>query len=67
MYIIDRFEGEWVVIEAEHRKTFRLPVSLVPAKAKEGDVLKISVKIDFDTTEKLSAEVSKLTRSIFKD
>jgi len=29
MYIIDRFKGDWAIIESD-RKTFKLPQDLVP-------------------------------------
>lgn len=67
MYIIDRFEGEWIVVEDKRKRTFHLPISLVPGNAKEGDVINISVTIDPDATRKLRAEVTELSRGIFKD
>jgi len=67
MYIIDRFEGDWAIIEYKKRKTFNLPLSLIPPEAKEGDVIFISVKINADYTKKLRAKVNKIADSIFKD
>ena len=52
MFIIDRFENDWVILEFE-RKTFRLPRQPLPPEAMEGDVLKIAVSIDAGATAKL--------------
>lgn len=43
--IIDRFEGDYTVIEYNNN-TFNLPRSFLPNDAKEGDVLNISTTID---------------------
>ena len=51
MYIIDRFEGNWAVIETDDRQTFHIPRSLLPASAKEGDVISISVVVDSEATK----------------
>ncbi|HIV86069.1 MAG TPA: DUF3006 domain-containing protein [Candidatus Monoglobus merdigallinarum] len=42
--IIDRFEGEFAVVELNDGRHFEnLPLALVPSGAKEGDVLNISI------------------------
>jgi hypothetical protein len=46
MFIIDRFEDDWVILEFG-RKTFSLPRQLVPPEAMEGDVLKIMVNMPY--------------------
>ena len=38
-YTIDRFEGEWAVLEGEHARTFTVPREWLPSGAREGDVL----------------------------
>lgn len=38
MYIIDRFEGEYAVVEMDE-ETISIPLCALPAEAKEGDVL----------------------------
>ncbi|MCK9478958.1 MAG: DUF3006 domain-containing protein [Firmicutes bacterium] len=40
--IIDRFEGDFAVVETADKKTINLPKELVP-NAKEGDVVIISI------------------------
>ncbi|MDR3270055.1 MAG: DUF3006 domain-containing protein [Peptococcaceae bacterium] len=44
MYIIDRIEGNWFIVEVG-KDTFNLPKELSPS-AKEGDVINISVSVD---------------------
>lgn len=67
MYIIDRFEGDWAVVEYNKRMTFNLPRFLIPAGTKEGDVIIINVNVDTGFTKKLRAKVNKMTGDIFKD
>ncbi len=66
MLIIDRFEGEWAVIELG-RKTFKIPRLLLPGESKEGDVVNIDVSIDKETTEKLKRETENLADNLFED
>lgn len=42
MLIIDRFEGDFAVIEMDDT-TFNFPKNLLPPDAKEGDVINIEV------------------------
>lgn len=44
MLIIDRFEGDFAVVEYKEGRTFNLPRSLLPPGAKEGDVLQLKQK-----------------------
>lgn len=39
MWIIDRFEGDWAVIEPDGGVTFDIPRRLLPNGSREGDVL----------------------------
>ena len=66
MFIIDRFEKDWVILESG-RKTFRLPRQLVPPEAMEGDVLKIMVNIDAGATAKIKENVRSLADRLFKE
>lgn len=66
MFIIDRFEGDWVVVEFG-RKTFNLPKFLFPAGAKEGDVIEIEVSIDQKTTAFRKKSVNELADILFED
>ena len=58
MLIIDRFEGDWAIIETENRHTFNLPRFVLPSGIKEGDVISIQVEIDLIATKE-RAEKSK--------
>jgi len=66
MFVIDRFEGDWVVIEY-NRKTFNLPRDLVPPEAVEGDVIVIKASIDVEATAKLKKDVKELAGNLFKN
>lgn len=55
--IIDRFEGDFAVVEMEDRKMINLPKVLVP-NAKEGDIIRIEV--DKEETEKRKKEIERL-------
>lgn len=64
--IIDRFEGNWAVIEYGG-ETFHLPRSLLPRAAKEGDVLQFEVRVDADTTSRRKKEMLKrLENGLFR-
>jgi len=64
--IIDRFEGDWAVMEWKH-KTFNLPRELLPKNVKEGDVVIFSVDVDKGETEKRKRAVEDLAKDLFKD
>lgn len=66
MFVIDRFEGDWVVVEAD-RRTFKLPRELIPPEALEGDVIRLKVYIDPAATAKLKNKINSLARNLFKD
>jgi hypothetical protein len=65
LFIIDRFEGNFVVIE--HKElTFPLPRNLVPADAKEGDVLLITVVVDSNATGRRRRTIGELEDELFE-
>lgn len=41
--IIDRFEEDFAVLEAEDRKCYNVPKEIIPAGAREGDLIIISL------------------------
>jgi hypothetical protein len=67
MFIIDRLEEEWAVIETEERKTFNLPRKILPAEAKEGDVIKITVEIDNEQTQIRRKKTKSLLEDFFEE
>lgn len=64
--VIDRFEGNIVVVEIDG-ETFDLPKALFPANAKAGDAVDISIKVNKDTTEKLRKEIEELMDDVWED
>ncbi|EMT39850.1 Protein of unknown function [Thermoanaerobacter thermohydrosulfuricus] len=64
--IIDRFEGDWAVIEYGN-KTFNFPKELLPQNAKEGDVLIFNVLIDEKETENRKKIMEDLAKELFKE
>ncbi|KJS03720.1 MAG: hypothetical protein VR68_01115 [Peptococcaceae bacterium BRH_c4a] len=66
MLIIDRFEGEYALIEM-NRRVFHIPKLLLPKGAKEGDVIQIQITVDKEATEKLKESTEKMADSLFKD
>ncbi|MDK2816208.1 MAG: hypothetical protein PWR22_837 [Moorella sp. (in: firmicutes)] len=67
MFIIDRFEGDWAVIETDDRKTFNLPRSVLPRDAKEGDVITLTASIDVETTQKRREKAKALLDNFFDE
>lgn len=67
MFIIDRFESDWVVIETDDRKTFNLPRGILPPDAKEGDVITLTVAIDQETTRKRRERARALLDNFFEE
>ena len=66
MLIIDRFEGDWAVLEMG-RRTFNFPRSLLPEGAREGDVLDIKIAVDNLATTKRKMKIDKLAGELFRD
>ncbi|WP_026478796.1 DUF3006 domain-containing protein [Alkaliphilus transvaalensis] len=65
--IVDRFEGDYAVVEYGDRRTFDLPKSLLPSNVKEGDVVLIELSIDEEETQKRRKSIEALTKSLFRD
>lgn len=61
--IIDRFEGDYAVVETEDKIMVNLPKSLIPG-AKEGDV--ISISIDEEETKQRKDNISKLMDDLWQ-
>lgn len=62
--IIDRFEGDYAVLEITTGKCVNIPKILVPT-AQEGDVIKI--EIDKEETLERKKNIQKLMNDVFKD
>ena len=62
--IIERFEGEYAIVEIELGNFVNIPKILLP-NAKEGDVVKI--EIDNNETELQRKRIENLMENVFKD
>lgn len=56
--IIDRFEGDYAIVELENKKMISVPKEVLPDGANEGSV--ISVVIDEDETNRRKNNIKKL-------
>ena len=64
-FVIDRFEGEFAVVELADGKIAELPKALLPIGAKEGDTVKIFV--DEYKTIKREKEIKELMDDVWED
>ncbi|NMB34893.1 MAG: DUF3006 domain-containing protein [Firmicutes bacterium] len=67
MLIIDRFEGDWAVIEYEGGKTFHMPRKLLPKGILEGAVIRIAFYENEDATAERRKRIDKLLDELFED
>jgi len=65
MLIIDRFEGQWAIIEYGD-VTFNFPKDLLPKGIKEGNVLNINIEVNKKATEEHSKAMAKLVDDLFE-
>ena len=63
-YVIDRFEGEFAVVELSDKKVINIPKIALPQEAKEGSV--IDVTVDFDETAARLNRVNNMMNDLFK-
>ena len=64
-YTIDRFEGEFALVELEDGKTAEIPRIALPGQAKEGDI--ISIIIEAAETDVRKAAIEEKIEKLFKD
>ncbi len=65
MLVLDRFEGEYALIEM-NRRIFHIPKILLPKSAKEGDVITIQITVDSEATAKQKQSADKLAGELFE-
>lgn len=65
-FIIDRFEGQWAVIEYGD-DVFNLPKKALPEGSKEGDVLDIEIKVDEDATRARKERIQRMADRLFEE
>lgn len=63
--IIDRFEGEYAVVELDDGSFANLPLALVPKGADEGSV--ISIALDSTATDKQREKINNLMDKLFEN
>lgn len=61
--IIDRFEGDYAIVETDDKVMINLPKSLIPG-AREGDV--ISIIIDEEETQKRKDNIQKIMDDLWE-
>ena len=66
MLIIDRFEGEYALIEFK-RRIFHVPKVILPKGAKPGDVINFHITVDKEATEERKERIAQLAKRVFED
>jgi len=66
LFIIDRFEGDWAILEVD-RVTFNIPKVLLPEGAREGDVVEIDISINEKATARRRQRISELADDLFEE
>ncbi|HHX18551.1 MAG TPA: DUF3006 domain-containing protein [Clostridium sp.] len=61
---IDRFEGNYAVVELENKTVSNMPIELLPKGAKEGSVLKI--ELDTEATNNQKERIQKLMDEVWE-
>lgn len=64
-YTIDRFEGNFAVVELGNKKFVDVPKEAIPPEAKEGDIIK--VEVDAAETKKRKDKIQGLMNDLFAD
>ncbi len=62
--IIDRFEGEYAVVELPNRIMYNIPRAILPPEAKEGDV--IDIRVDKEETKKRKNKMRSLMDDLWE-
>ena len=63
-YIIDRFDGDFAVVELPDKTIVNIPKKAIPPEAKEGSVINITVD-DAETSER-TQKIYKQMHDLFK-
>ncbi len=66
MLVIDRFEGEYALIEYK-RRIFHIPKILLPKGARPGDVINIQVTVDQEATAQRKQYIEQLADQVFEN
>jgi len=63
-YIVDRFEGDFAIVELSDETFVNIPKAAIPPEAKEGSV--IDVTVDEDSTASRTKRINNLMGDLFK-
>jgi len=63
-YIIDRFEGDFAIVELSDKTFVNIPKAAIPPEAKEGAV--IDVTVDEKSTAARTEKINNLMNDLFK-
>lgn len=63
--IVDRFEGDYAVIEYCN-KVLNLPKVFLPVEVREGDVLDVIIMLEDSDTNKLKSEMEELMDDVWE-
>ncbi|MGE5633311.1 MAG: DUF3006 domain-containing protein [Caulobacteraceae bacterium] len=63
--IIDRFEGDYAVVEYKG-KTFNLPRVFLPLDTKEGELLDVIITVYSEGTDMLKDEINRQMESVWE-
>ncbi|MBB6216396.1 hypothetical protein HNQ80_002496 [Anaerosolibacter carboniphilus] len=64
MFVLDRIEGDWAMVE--YGKTMlQLPKTLLPENAKEGDILQIHISVNKEQTNNRKERLEEKARRLF--
>jgi len=66
MYIIDRYEGEYVILEDEDKKIMRVRREELPPQAKEGDCI-VNTGTRYELDEKATKDRRVRIQSLLDD
>ncbi len=64
-FTIDRFEGDFAIIELMNGTITQIPGIVLPIEAKEGDILSINIEIKETADRKIS--IGRNMAKLFKD
>ena len=65
MIIIDRFEGELVVVEYEE-KFYNIPRTWLPVGAKEGDLVAVTIAVDEEASARRREDMERQVNDLFE-
>lgn len=65
MFIIDRLEEKFAVLETADKTTFNIPRTLLPPEAREGDVVTLLIQVEQAATVKKKSEADSMLIDFF--